>query len=57
MTEGEEREQTTRSESKFSSCPKCGMRVLTTELSIHLAHAHNYAPSRKTDRKPRRPRD
>ena len=29
--------------SEFSNCPKCGMRVRSTELSVHLAHAHNIA--------------
>lgn len=33
----------------MEGCPKCSMRVRRSEMSIHLAHAHNIGPA--TDRK------
>ena len=44
----------------FTKCPRCRMTVRKTELSIHLAHAHNIDADRKPGgrggRKPRSPR-
>lgn len=32
-------------------CPRCGMRVRRSEMSIHLAHAHNIGPQGDRKRK------
>jgi hypothetical protein len=39
---------------EFSDCPKCSMRIRTSEIAVHVAHAHNIdinaKPSRKRDK-------
>lgn len=29
----------------MEGCPKCTMRIRRSEMSIHLAHAHNIGPA------------
>ncbi len=35
----------------LQACPRCGMRVRRSEMSIHLAHAHNVGPQGDRKRK------
>lgn len=35
----------------MEGCPKCGMQVRRSEMSIHLAHAHNIGQSGDKKRK------
>ena len=35
----------------MEGCPRCSMRVRRSEMSIHLAHAHNIGPTSDRKRK------